>query len=831
MTDQGNTKSDGLAWPREFAALKPLIEDQWGTTEDIYLIRQLSGGLSGAQVFLADVTSEDFTGQAILKLDVAGDAEEIEKSEAVRHERAYSAEPLFSERHLPRLVNSAHTEHSIAILSTVAARGLEFALPWNNVNHAQQVDVLQNLSRALLDDWNAKAQMARGLMAPQHLLRSWLGHRLDANKGRLHETAEKICGISPLERSFTIEGRWLPNPLAFCLDDPEAHSNTRLRAIEGHIHGDLHGLNVLVSQTGSSRNQYFMIDLAFYEQRQFLFYDHAYFALSLLMSRRESVNDERWLSITDELCPFDHLHRASNVSSDDIGLTSLLKSIRTEVMGWVDRHQAHRLSYMEAQFELAQVAAGLNFANKRISPELRRRAFIYAAAILKDYIELHNVDWPKYGPPINVTIPDMSEATSHTAAPTSPVEEPALVTNPKLTDGPSIAVLEFENLSGQDDQRFFVQGLGDEVITELSRVDWLMVISRGSSFTYKSGKDDPKTVGRELGVHYIVEGTVLKSGERVRVSVKLVNAVSGNQIWADRFDRHAVDVLDLQQEIATTIAARIDSELKRSERESARNKSGDISRWEGLQRAMWHFYRRTDEDSKTAHDLLSHLTEGGAGASGAYAAMAILEMRDLLMGRADNVDETLHNALHKARQAVELDESSSLARLALSRVYSMQGKFDQAVFEADNCIDLNPSSSVGYLNLAATLLWGGHAQDTLPAIDKSIRLSPKGPMLNSKRLAKGYAYYYLDDIAAAERLIMPTTYSRFLSPFALLLKASIFVKDNRLEEARTAMRDALALRPDIAEDWFQTYWRTLVPEYRDKLMEDLKRAGLPAGQS
>lgn len=821
------SSSRGLSWPDQFQPLKPLIEDQWRTTDDIYLIRQLSGGKSGAQVYLADVTSENFTGQAILKLEMGVDPEWIEKSEANRHRQAYEAEPGYSHRHLPQVVQSTHDEERIAILSTVAARGLEFALPWSEANHSQQVEVLKKLASSLLEDWNAKARMAHGLIAPQFLLRSWLAHRLDKHRGRLHETSEVLCGIPSLERSFVIEGRWLPNPLAFCLDNPEAHSGNRIRAIEGHVHGDLHGQNVLVSQTGSSKNHYYMIDLAFFEQRQYLFFDHTYFAVSQLLARRGNVSDSRWLSIADEMCPFEHLKRNPDVLSDDVGLTNMLKSLRSEVVSWVDRHHAHRLSYMEAQFQLSQVAASLNFANKRIKPELRRLAFIHAATVLRDYIELHNVDWPKYGPQISetATSPICEQVTSDKGSNTP--SEPIQNEFPSLSDGPSIAVMEFENLSGQDNQRFFVQGLSDEVITELSSVDWLMVISRGSSFNYKSGVDDPKKVGRELGVHYVVEGTVLKIEERIRVSVKLVDTATGKQLWADRFDRRVVDLLELQQEIATIITARIETQLKRTERESASKKIGDVTQWESLQRAMWHFYQRTEEDSQKAREILSLLTDHGSTMSGAFAASAILEARQIAMGRAKNVGDTLQIALRNAQRSVELDENNSLARLSLSRVYSLQGKYDQAVFEATASIDLNPSSSVGHLNLGAVLIYGGRAQEAILPLEKSIRLSPKGPMLNLKRVIKAFILYFLNDSFKAEQLLLPVASSRYLSPFSYLFLAAVHVKDDRPDDARSALQEALRLRPDFSKDWFRKYWRAFVPEYRDKLVGDLERAGLP----
>ncbi|MEM7445792.1 MAG: hypothetical protein AAF414_20900 [Pseudomonadota bacterium] len=826
MSDRHENTADGLAWPKDYKELRALIHEQWGVGE-IYLTRQLSGGKSGALVYLADVTSSDFTGLAILKFDKHGDPAQQERTEAERHLNAYESSPVFAKGHLPRVLNKVHNDTSIAILSTVAGRGLEYARPWEQCNHVEQVNVAKRLSCSLLEDWNSNVKMARGLTSPQSVLRSWLGHKLDAADQRLHTTVAQVCGIPPEEPSFVFDGQWYPNPLAFALWKPEDFEQFKLRAIEGHIHGDLNGLNIVVNQVGEERSQYYLIDLAYYQDRQFLFFDHAYLALSHLLYRRGHVTVSHWTSIVTQLCPFDHLRQSARFDGDDLGLINLLKDIRTEVFDWVDRHQAHRLSYMESQFQLAQVAAGLNFASKRISPELRRFGFMYAAIILKDYLRLHDIKWTKHGPPLS---------TDDTARIAGSRQPPNLteshvgrsdVESPPLPENPAIAVLPFDDLSRDGQQEFFTDGVTDELITELSRVDWLMVISRGSTFEYKGRTANPKQIGRELGVHFVVEGSVLRAGPRMRINAKLVDAQDGSQVWADRFERQTDDLFELQREIATAIAGQIDSHVRSTEQKQAKLKSGNITLWESFQRAMWHFHKFTEEDSEMALEQLAKLANKEATISGIPAALALLQMRRLMMGDVDDVDAVLKDALNHAIRAVELDARSSFARTALSRVYSMQGKYDQALEEAELSLEFNPSFALGYLNLASALMWGGHAEDAVPALEKSIRLSPRGPMLRVKMIANASIYYFLNDYGQAERLFARVQSNRNLAPFAQLMLAATHVRQDRIEEARSAFAATIEARPNFSLSTFSRSWRTLASNYRSKLFEDLTQAGLP----
>lgn len=827
MTKDPHSTDHGMPWPEDYASLHHQILENWKVSEDIYLSRQLSGGKSGAMVFLADVTSDDFTGQAILKLDRAPDPAWQEKSEADRHSLAIEAAPEYAEKHLPNILHTLHNGESLAILSTIAERGLEYAVPWLACGHDRQLSIARQLCGSLLDDWNHKAKLAPGLQSPQTLLRGWLAYRLDPEQGQLHRFLQEGCGISADEPSLTFEGQWYPNPLAFATSQLETDNHLKLRAVLGNLHGDLHGLNVLVSNRGSGRDHYYLIDLALYQDQQFLFYDHAYFALSFLLAQRGKASAAHWLSVLNNLCPHDENQFKSSLRGDDIGLFEVLNEIRHQVLDWIDRNQANRLSYMTSQFELAQIAVGLNFANKPLADRERRMAFLYAASALRDYLVLHGVDWPKHGPPFAIEGQPTSSPASFHAGEIVKETGDAGHEFPTLPEKPAIAVLAFGNLSGDPDREFFADGVTDEIITDLSRVDWLMVISRGSTFTYKGQTADAKQIGRELGVHYLVEGVVRKDGERVRVTAKLIDTRDGAQLWAERYDRHLEDIFQLQEDIAAAIVASIDSILKVAERERAKKMGGKINTWEAYQKGMWHFHKFTEDQSEIARQHLSKLTSDAPEFAGAYAALALLEMRKLFMGDPEKQDERLTQSLKKASKAVELDEDNSMARIALSRVYAFQGKYDQAIEEAEHAITLNPSSSGGYLNLAAVLFWGEHAERALQAIETSIRLSPRGPLLHVKLMLKGLVFYVLDNYGEAATLMNQADASHVLGPFTRLMLAAIYVRQDRPEEARAAIAEALTLRPGMTVSRFRDAWRTMAPRFRDKLMADMSRAGLP----
>ncbi|MEM8563825.1 MAG: hypothetical protein AAGF57_16425, partial [Pseudomonadota bacterium] len=386
-----------LVWPEAYNDLLPILRKQWQVDGEIYLNRLLRGGRSTAVVCAVDVSTPDFAGLAILKLEEVNDARQQETLEAALHAKAISDAPAYAASHLPRVLNVLHHENKFAVLSTIAGRALEYAQPWDNCAFDKRLLMIRRISTGILEDWNPDYSLSDGLISPQVLLKDWLGHRIDtASGGRIRPFLSEICGLTAETASIMFNGHWFPNPLAFIDSEIEALDRLLLRSVAGRTHGDFHGLNVLVEVDRSEAPNYHLIDLAKYQSQQHLFYDHAYFELAMLINSRGASSVKSFEAVIAQLRRFRH-EEELDLEPDDYGLLELVRALRAGVQGWIERNEADRLASMESQTLLARVAAGLNFTHKRLSEQMRRAAFFYAAANLKDYLRLNRVSWPRTG--------------------------------------------------------------------------------------------------------------------------------------------------------------------------------------------------------------------------------------------------------------------------------------------------------------------------------------------------------------------------------------------------------------------------------------------------
>ena len=469
-------------------------------------------------------------------------------------------------------------------------------------------------------------------------------------------------GIDPDVRTIMFDGFWYPNPLSFATSPTEEMARRRQRTVTGQIHGDLNGNNILVSKFASPNPSYFLIDFEFYEQGQELFYDHAYAELSHLLLMRARSDSANWRSLLYELRSHIRPEDGSRLRGDDLGLVEVVRSIRGEVTSWIDRHESDRLSSLECQYLLARVAVGLNFAHKRIDDKLRRMSFVYAAANLKDYLAFVRAKWPKHGPPIDLETQSPAAETS-----SQPVSQggPAPVADnpPALPDRPAIAVLAFENLSGDPSKDFVSDGLSHEIMLALSKIDWLMVIGRGSTFRYKDTDADLSKISHDLGVHYVVEGRVRFAGERIRVSVQLVNALNSHHLWSERYDRQFDDIFELEEEIAKSIAANVDSTLRVEERSRAGKLGSRASTWLGYQYALGRFFADPLGGMDAAFSELRDLTEREPAFADAHALLAVFETRKILTLDSGDPVKDLDQARGHAVTATQLDHHSSMAKV------------------------------------------------------------------------------------------------------------------------------------------------------------------------
>jgi len=257
---------------------------------------------------------------------------------------------------------------------------------------------------------------------------------------------------------------------------------------------------------------------------------------------------------------------------------------------------------------------------------------------------------------------------------------------------PAIAVLAFANLSGDPEQEYFADGLAEDILTRLAMWRWLPVIARNSSFTFKGRAVDVKAVGRALGARYVLEGSVRKAGNRVRVTGQLIDATTGHHLWAERYDRVLEDLFAIQDELTDGIVGALEGAVERSETECAHLKPpASLDAWEACQRGWWHYYRYTREDLALAVPLFRRALELDPSASLPHSAMAYVRVLEALLLWADKPREAFAEAMTSGRAAIAADSLDASAYQALGYALAFTGKHDEALAVSRKCIELHPS--------------------------------------------------------------------------------------------------------------------------------------------
>ena len=884
MQDADESADLGLPWPEAYSELLPVLQESWSIEGSPYLNRKLSGGRSGALVYAVDIESEQFTGQAILKLDQVPNPASREQDEADRHRQAIEDAPDFAARHLPRLLHTLHYKQQIAVLSTIAGRGLEYAKPWSDCPFEKQRQMARQVSRGVLEDWNHDYKRQRGLRQPQALLQSWLAHRLHPEQGgRIHGFLSERCGLAAEEPTIMFEGNWYPNPLAFALGVGTLPDRLRLRTTTGHCHGDLHGLNVLVGRPESAEPDYYLIDLALYQSEQYLFYDHAYFELAHLLNSRKGIRASDWQSILERLSHAKSGGDTFGLRSDDIGHLELVKAVRQEVSEWIDRHEGDRLSFMESQYLLARVAAGLNFTHKTIPDEMRRMAFIYAASNLKDYVKLNQLDWPKHGPAflLEQTVGARKTATAEEAVlPPTVTEQPAaamartddvrrksedegderrpyratffqelgrrhvikvaglylivawlcvqvaaalkgalglppwtdtLVTlllalgfpiaciiawafelspsglqrtqsaerneraslrglspvdyvvvlgmvgllaftiwrdgfdyfrdDPRANAGvsgpPSIAVLPFRNLSENGGDDAFSDGLTIEIMATLARTGQFRIPGQTSTFKYKDQAENLRTIGEDLGVDFLLEGSVRRVRDELRVEAQLIEADDGFLVWSDAFSDKVDDIFVIQEKIANAIGTALQTPLG-LEAGALRTVRTDSPRAYELFLSALSLvgYQGGNINAKISDgiEVLNESVEidpdfaaGWAALSLAYSFGAVFPHE--IDGRNLAPAVYIRRAAAAAVKARKLNPNLPIVNHAMANVHRRAHQWTSAEDYYREALQLEPNDTLAMLDYAKLLTILGHNDQAIAMTEKVAQIDPHNPFL------------------------------------------------------------------------------------------------------
>lgn len=398
-----------------------------------------------------------------------------------------------------------------------------------------------------------------------------------------------------------------------------------------------------------------------------------------------------------------------------------------------------------------------------------------------------------------------------------------------IPEKPSIAILPFANSSEDADQEYFSDGITEDIITALSRVRWFFVIARNSSFSYKGRRVDLNTVARELGVRYVLEGSVRRAGDRVRVSARLAEGSTGNQLWAKRYDRVLSDLFTVQDEITETIVAAIEPELGRIERERARARTpGNLDAWEAYQQGMWHLYQYTPDGMREARAMFHRAIERDPVLGPAFSGIAESFYFDAVYGYADT-EACRRDSLEPARRAVEIDRGDAGAWCTLGRIHYLRREHSEAVLELETALELNPSLALAHYGLGAAMTFSGRADEAIPHLENAIRLSPYDPNMGSFLVRLADANYFLgryEDAAAWARRALAQPGFQW-SRYGALLAA--LGRLGRQSDAEAARREVAARRPEFSVSFVRDHHLIGDNADLDGYLDGLRAAGVAEG--
>jgi TolB-like protein/class 3 adenylate cyclase len=396
----------------------------------------------------------------------------------------------------------------------------------------------------------------------------------------------------------------------------------------------------------------------------------------------------------------------------------------------------------------------------------------------------------------------------------------------KVADKPSIAVLPFDNLSGDPSQQYLVDAITEDLVSNMAHDLWFDVIARASTQKFKDDKAGTANIAAELGARYIVDGSLRKAGDRIRVSVMLIDGSDGRQIWDQRFERVVDDLFALQDEIAMCIAGAVIPEVNTAEQRLAMRKHPqNLDAWSSCHKAFAHLYTFEIPQLELAQFLFKQAIEHDPSYSQPYAGLAYSQMMTLWYDSSKQA--LLETASQNARHAIQLDNRDSWAHFALGRILSMQCQYDEATLELERAIELNPSFGRAYFGLASVAVYSANYTQALEPIDTAIRLSPADPHLwtfyNIKARALTGLEQYEEAVYWARKAVRQPS-ATFWCDLALISALGYL---GREDEARLAIQELYRKKPGYSLEQYTRDDFVLAPAAHQLVIEGLRKAGLP----
>ena len=411
---------------------------------------------------------------------------------------------------------------------------------------------------------------------------------------------------------------------------------------------------------------------------------------------------------------------------------------------------------------------------------------------------------------------------------TTGASAPALGDSASISARPCVAVLPFDNMSGDASQTYIADGFTEDLITALSKYHWLRVVARNSCFAYKGQSVDVRRAARELGANYVGEGSVRKSGNRLLVTAQMINGTSGEHIWAERYDRDLEDLFALQDEINTMIVGRLEPELGIAEQTRAIQKpTQNLGAWDCYHVALSQMYQFTREGNVQAQVMFSRAVELDARFAQAHARLAYCMVLDMVYFDARPTAEALDKALRHAKSAVALDAGDSFCSMALGRVHIARREFELGQAACKAAVAINPSMGIAYCGMGDAFAYSGRLADAVPCFEEAIRLSPNDPwrwaFYSYGALALILAGRFEEAVDWANNAILVPNCQYWAR--AHLVAALGYLE--RRDEAAAALLEMTKVKPDFSLDLAREKLVYLDSREQVELyLEGLRRAGL-----
>ena len=392
-----------------------------------------------------------------------------------------------------------------------------------------------------------------------------------------------------------------------------------------------------------------------------------------------------------------------------------------------------------------------------------------------------------------------------------------------VSEKPSIAVLPFKNLSGNPEQAYFSDGITNDIITDLSKFSELSVIASNTVFTYKDKSVKVKDVSRDLGVNYVLEGSVQKVADKVRINAQLIDASTDHHLWAERYDKDIRDLFKLQNELVQTIVAKMAIRINEIERTRIMRKDTDnLQAYDFLLRGWEYFYQNTRHGNKEARLMFQRAIEIDPRYSLAYAALAWSYLNDFYYGWTQFPNKSLDRAHDLSKKALNIEESSALAHSALGSIYLRRTQYDLAMSELERAIELNPNDTQSQRQLGSVMLYSGRKDEAIYWLESALRLNPHLSL--GAFMLLGQAYYLSERYQDAIRILNKGLARNPDYVGHQIMLAAAYAQIGYDEEAKRSAAKVLRLDPFFELQSYGTVFRN--SEDRVKIIKGLKKAGL-----